>query len=197
MSAVVTWDEQSVQSFMAALQRVAHETDKSAKEAVRFAFIRFGMAGRSRTRVGAKKRQLFDNPDRRNPRIKKKPARYLIQVLHQEKAPSLLPTNRRTDPRRTIARRGLAKASWGWMMKRINPSVEAPSIPGVSRYKWTDVKDRTSAGTNPYIDFHDKLTYLLIRHPNIGNEAMQSAANHMQHRLDNRLALDMVRAFRA
>jgi hypothetical protein len=43
-------------------------------------------------------------------------------VLHQNKAPTFIPTNSKKDARRVIKLRGLAKSSWGWMLARFGKS---------------------------------------------------------------------------
>jgi hypothetical protein len=206
-SAAIQWDAGSLAEMDRTIRREIAVTGKEASECVKHAFLVFGISGRANTkgpggRAGRTEtmRQVFENPNARNKnRLTskgKRPAKYLIQFLYQTRAPLLVPASRKNDPRRKIGkRRGLARSSWGWMMQAVFPAKVTPNTHGVSKYKVVKVTDGTKIGTNPFIDYHDKLMYLLAVHPDIGNIAMEKAANRMNHVMNTRMALEMQRVW--
>lgn len=206
-STAIAWDQASVQRLEAAARREVAVTGKEASECVKHAFLVFGISGRAHTkgpggRAGRTEtmRRVYENPNARNPQARlasgKRPAKYLIQFLYQNRPPYLAPASRKNDSRRKIGkRRGLARSSWGWMMQAIFPAKVTPNTHGVSKYRVTAVKDGTKIGTNPFVEFHDKLVYLLKVHPTIGTTAMNAAANRMNHVMDSRMKLEMQRAW--
>jgi len=93
-------------ALKAADRKTGDATEKSVNRAMWFIGRSAGAAAKPRSM--AAKREVIKNtsPNRQ----KKKQARYLIKVLHQDKPPTFLPANRKSDPRRKIARLGLASS---------------------------------------------------------------------------------------
>ncbi len=188
----IQWDRASLARIESVIRQEIAVCGKTAEEAVKHAYIMFARSGRAATRLGVRKRQVFPNPDyvpRRG--LHQQKAKFFIQYLYQSRPPYLAPTNSRSDPRRRIARRGLARASWGWMLRPV-AKTPAQSIPGVAQHKIVKITSRTR-GTNPFIAFVNRLMYMLKVHPDIGNRAMNAAARGMQHNLDNRMRAEMER----
>lgn len=198
-SMAIHWDQGDVARLQSCIRQEIALTGREASEAVKHAFLVFGISGRANTKRGVNLRQVFPNPDRNNPNARtkrgKRPAPFLIQYLYQSRPPRLAPARRKSDPRRRIRMRGLARASWGWMMQRIfSGRVEANPY-RIAKHSVMSVVDGTKRGTNPFVDFHDKLVYLLKVHPDVGRVAMAKAANRMQHQLDGRMKSEMQRVW--
>lgn len=216
----VTWDAGSVRAMERAMRAEIDVMGKEPAEVVKHAFIMFGKSGRNATRRGRRLRSIFPNPDarqrtgrptgtsskliaaRRQAHGRKddppeKWGRYIIQYLYQRRAPKFVATNSRSDPRRRIGRQHLAHKTWGLMMRAVFTGMpfDWPTRYRVRPEAVQHVSDRTAGGTNPAVEFVDKLVYLLKLHPSIGQHAMRAAANKMQHMIDSRLRSDMLRVW--
>lgn len=175
-------NQASVRNFLAKAQEVEKVTQKSGRETVKYAFARFTIHGAGGAKPSKKKRKIVPNPERTRNR---KAAKWLIIKYRQRKKVELIPTRTRRNRKRDIGRRGLAKASFGWMRKTF----------GWKQDKWASKYYRgfgsarrsrigfSRDGTRklvPEIVFHDRLGYLLEAYPNIGVRAMKIASQQME-----------------
>jgi len=197
----IQWDRASLARIDSVIRQEIALMNKEPAEAVKHAYIVFCQSGRAAAKPGKRLRFIFPNPNRRNPNRRSARGRpekpWLLQFLYQNKPPRLSPAASRSDPRRVIARRGSAHASWGWMMHAVSST--APNEPnrlGVPKRAIVQVQNQARSGrTDPYIAFANWLVYLLKAYPGIGERAMNKAANRMQHMLNGRLRAEMVRLF--
>ena len=151
------------------------------------AFIK---SARANTKMGRKLRDVIDNPDWK-PRSGR--ARYLIRVLHQgDAAPTYIPANKRSDPRRVISRRGTAKNTWNGCLRRLGGS--AKTVGGGHGSKYGTAKKRLQEAV-PSIEIINPLSYLPIIHPNILEETMQRT-NHRMAKLMTRQAQRLAKTWR-
>ena len=198
LDVTATVDRQDVARFTSAIQRLQTDLGKDAENAVQHAAIRFAMSGRARSKPSKKNRELFPNPNRTGRGKKAVGARYLIQYLRQPpNPPRLVPTDVRSDKRRVIETRGLAKASWGWMLSRMGRSVSAGVTQGRKTgrlaSKFADVVNH-SGRRDPSIRLTDRLTYLKRAFPGIEPRAFQSAANQLNAIMDKAVARRVAKA---
>lgn len=221
----IEWSRADLANIEHAIRQEVAWMDKAPGEAVKHAFIEFGKSGRSHTRKGLMRREVIPNPRRRPRRqgIAKSPgitraeiarrraakgrrddpqnawAPFLVKFLYQHRPPRYVGVAKKSSPLRIIGRRHLASKVWGAMMYEVynGKALDWPARLNVRPKAVQAVKDGTKAGTNPYVEFHDKLVYLLKIHPDIGHVAMQAAANRMRHQLDGRIKAEMLRLWRS
>lgn len=175
-------DQSSIAKFNAVLRKTALLSKRPASEVVKQGYIHFLQSGRANTKLGKAKRAIVDNKnyDKRNPGTKP----YFIVFLHQKRGPKYVPTDSKSDPRRRIRRRGLARQTWNWMFAGIAPAGQEAAYHGKTR-PGTIVKVSSNIRpVRPSVEYANKLRYMEISNPRIHEVALGKASRRMQKLLD-------------
>lgn len=192
-------------SFNAAMQRIYRETNRSAQETVRYGMILMLTGGRAATPKGQKKRKIENTGDGLGD---------FFRVFYQppvgmkiEHLPWVQKTSGMTTAQQqknwmiraamikaftNIERVGLAKASWGWALKKFC-GTGSDTLPGKG-YR-NDPIDGFKAPLN--ITVENKLGWINHLVPGIERLMIQRAEKKMIYRLENGLTAAMNRAGRA
>jgi hypothetical protein len=176
-------DPASMREFQNAISDIEKFTRRDIGQSVEYAAVMVAKSLRARTPMGRKKRDVFPNPHRTGKGKSAKGAKYVIQYLNQGGAPTFLPVNSKTSPRRVIKQRGLAKSSWGWILLNLgSPQGRDTAVAGGLARKYIEVTKRT-ADLNPSVRIQNKLSYLDKIIPGIVGEALRAATSAMNKRL--------------
>lgn len=177
-----------------ALEQLERKLNWNAAGAVQFGANRVTMSLAAASKQGKKSRDIIANPNRTGRGRSAKGAQFAIIVRRQGKTQVLLPTNQRRDPRRTIKRRGMAKAVnkiLKGMVAGRAASGGGSSIRGVA--KWAHVR-KDLKGREPQIEITNKLTYLNAAYPGIEATAVRKGTSAIYQFLERKTGEDL-RAF--
>ena len=205
-------DPKSLADFRRALADTERVSRRSAGETVKYGFVRYCKAYRSRYRSSKRRHDVIERMGReyftdQRGRTRWRRAMMLFAVkLRQRGEARQVPISSRSDPKRLIRRRGLGKESFGWMMAGVHGVRWKSKATGswvnawssIRHYRYTTVKvtDRSDRGGNPFIDFENRLGYLLKSAPALPSVSMASAAAYMQKMLDMKTARELERVWR-
>ena len=115
------------------------------------------------------KREVLPNPDRTGRGKRARGAKYAIKVLHQDKPPTYIKTNKKNDPRRKIRRLNLARSTFLVSQRKFQPSSNAATVRGASKFQ--RVINRMSAGKYT-ARIENRLSYLLDVFPDAINQSI-------------------------
>ena len=82
----------------------------------------------------AAKRKVIDNPARTKTGGRVRGSKYLIEVLHQDKPTSYIHTSKKSDPRRRIAKLGLARTVMSIAAGKFGRRPNSPGTRGASKF---------------------------------------------------------------
>lgn len=195
MSASVHFTASSLQEMNRAIRSLETVGGKSAVQAVQYAALKFAQSGRAQSKLSKARRKIEPNTGQHSNLKSRKThgAQYRIVVKHQGKPDTYLPTNRKSDPRRKIKNRGVAKNSWSGVLAKMHRASGRNYANGSGRGLGT--AEQRLRGANPFITIINRVKYLENAYPGIGSIAMQKAARGMQHQLDNKVARDLQRGW--
>lgn len=148
-----------------AITRLRKDTGVSAQGSVLFAANKVAASAAGASKRGKKNRAIRPNPNRTGRGRKAQGALLQIVVLRQGTKPTrFLPTNNRRDPRRVIARRGLAKEVW----QSIGFRLSLRRGGGVRRRsaRWAKVVKRLTQG-DPSVTLTSGLSYQRAAFPTL------------------------------
>lgn len=190
-----------IDGFTSILNRIVKETKRSASETVRYGMIEMLRSGRAATPTGKKNRKLVDDG-------RAKGAHFNVYYQGQQWPHKVwVPSAKKTSGMSTeeqqkqymiresmikrytpIDRVGLAKASWGWALKKFCGSGSV-RLPGrVDHDPITGIK-------LPYsITVENKLTWINKLVPGIERLMITKASKKMLHNLDNKIKGAFARA---
>ena len=195
MNEVAThFDPASVQAFQQALNDVEVVGRKSAAQAVQFASIKFVQSGRAASKLSKPRREVEPVPVRPSENRRRAGTIWRIVVKHQNKPDTYFYTDSKSDPRRKIQNRGVAKNAWSGALARMNKAAGKQYANGVGRNLGT--AHLRLKGSDPAITIFNNVRYLEKAYPGIGSLAMRKAAAGMQHQLDQKVSRELERAWK-
>lgn len=192
-----------LEDLQRAVRRYGRETRKSARDVVTVGWIAFCQSARARSpqprsrfgRSTKTKREVIDNPNLKGVRNLSREdtefgARYWIEVLHQNKKPTYIPTNSKRDKRRKIKTAGLLADSWMWLLRGSGKTGRTRN----RRQRGTVSVTNRLSDMNPSVTLTNRLNYAAKVAPYLANEAGAAAARRMEGRLDKNV-IDLARRF--
>lgn len=185
-------DQASVTAMVGALSRLARETTYDMHGIVREGAVAFVRSARKRTPVGQRLR-----PVRQAPTEDQRQGQWEVEKYINKSGPPVWVRTRVPRRVRVIGRRGLARQSWGWMLRGLGRSAgTSAKSPAQFHLRFSPshvVRGGVLGGA--YVDMRNRLYYIAIIAPDIMTESLSAAARAIQHRLDGRLFRQMKRAF--
>ena len=195
------------------IKRLQDETGRSASDAVTYAAMSVARSGGAASKIGKKKRDSIVNPEWKQARgsfawARKRlkegkaiPAEaqaalqdlnsltpFLIVRMRQGgRPPVMLPSYEKTDPRREIERRGLAKKVWGIMYGKLGAMRETGGASGkdFKVLKYTEKYGDTAGSVA--VRMINRLSYLESAYPGITQRAVSKGSSALQKHLDKRI----------
>lgn len=188
----------SVAAFRRTLQRMAESSRREPAEVVKQAYIKFVVSGRANTKLGKANRQVVANPDYDAKR--RRGYRLHILAYRPDGTINRIPTNSRTDVRRRIRRRGLAKQSWSWMLAGISAPRGSDPLKdrrGISASGIVSVLQNLGRHARPSVEYANSLRYLEVANPGVHSIALRKASNSMEGMLARNIRSKYERIWRA
>jgi hypothetical protein len=170
---------------MADLQRWFNFDGSAAIKMAAYMFCR-SMA--TRTKKGAKRRNVTAIPGRKNA--------WLIEAYTQQQGvKKLFSSQGKSDPRAVIRRRGLLKASWFWLQLETKGKRPTSQIPGVRVDKTVETELQLT-GEQQFIELVNKLNYVTRAAPGVADEAMSAASRGIQHWMERKTDMTAQRVWK-
>jgi len=190
----VQMNEQSARLLRDAMKAAERKTDwvieKQSNKAMYYICRSAGAAMKPKSMAG--KRRVYDNParkTRKNPTGKG--ARYLIEVLHQDKPTTFLRANRKTDKRRKIAKLGLARTVMSLAAGKFGRSPSTKMVKGASKFYKTIKKH--AAGRHK-VSVIAALTYLFDAFPGVVDRSIKKGMTSFIREFDRDWATALKKA---
>lgn len=178
-------NKNDIRDFQNAMLRAERETGKTVRGSVKWGAITFAQKARKKSEPGEKKRAIVDNPNRTGRGQRAKGAKYLIVVKTQKGADRYIPTNKKSDRRAKISRRGLAQNSWGFMLRKLGQSRAGGKKVDKGRgRRAVVVKKKLQSSIAPEILLKNTLDYISTAYPGIVEESLREATRQMLIRIE-------------
>ncbi len=180
-------------AFAKAVPRSNRAVVKAAALAVTGS-MRAAVGPRNRKAPG-RARDIIDNPEYKPGRGRRKGsgAKFLIVVRSQNKPDRYLPANKKSDPRRRVARMGFAESMFKHMQAGISGRVASAKH---RRARGFQRVLRHLRGDDPNIRLHSELGYVLRRYPTIVSEAVAKGARTLERRAQRDIDKAIAKAVR-
>jgi hypothetical protein len=192
----VTIPENELRQFESLLKDMRTLTGRSTRSMVSQAARFFLQSARAGTRLSKTKRPIETNPNRTGRGAKAKGAKFRFLAYSQTSEPKYIYTNNRMDPRRRIAKRGLAKASWTHMISKVSTgSKGVRGVLGGIVARGTTVKQKKTADSAS-ISMTNRLGYIARVHPQLMSQSLSKARNRLEAVLLRDLAKKQERTWR-
>lgn len=184
----IPWRERK--AFQALADDIVANTRRSMTSVVEQAAVYFCQSAGKLSPMSKKRRGIVSNPQRRGRGKRAIGARYRFRVYTQTK-PYWVYTDERMDKRRIIGYRGALRKSWRGMIRKFSRRSTGSLLGsgGGDIRKVLAAIDGKFTGKgkdDPTVTMTNRISYLLIVTPNVGELAMQKVLGRMNKQLEIR-----------